>query len=63
MSEARYENESPEDLLERAAQALQSESGNIQKVGRALTEEEKARVKKLGAAIDLINQALAQLEG
>ena len=62
MSEARYENESPEDLLERAAQALQSESGNIQKVGRALTEEEMARVKKLGAAIDLINQALAQLE-
>jgi len=59
MSEARYE--SPEDLLQRAAKNLQQESGNIQKQMHALTEEEMTRVKKIGAALELINQALAQL--
>ena len=64
MSEARYDtatNESPEDLLQRAAEALQQESGSIQKQMHALTEEEMTRVKKIEAALELINQALAQL--
>ena len=64
MSEARYDtatNESPEDLLQRAAETLQQESGNIQKQMHALTEEEMTRLKKIEAALELINQALAQL--
>lgn len=66
MSEARYDtatNESPGDLLKRASQNLQQESASIQIQGRALTEEEMTRVKKIESAVELINQALAQLEG
>ena len=64
MSEARYNtatNERPEDLLRRAAETLQQESASIQIQGRALTEEEMSRVKKIESAVELINQALAQL--
>jgi len=64
MSEAAYEtNESAEDLLKRAAQSLQLESAHIQIQGRALTEEEMTRVKKIESAVELINQAFAQLGG
>ena len=66
MSEARYDtatNESPEDLLNRAAETLRQESASIQIQGRPLTEEEKSRVKKIESAVELINQALAQLGG
>ena len=66
MSEARYDtatNESAEDLLRRAAESLQQESARIQIQGRALTEEEMTRVKKIESAVELINQALAQLGG
>jgi hypothetical protein len=64
MSEARYDratNESSEDLLKRALESLQQESASIQIQGRALTEEEMSRVKKIESAVELINQALAQL--
>ena len=64
MSEARYDtatNERPEDLLKRAAETLQQESASIQIQGRALTEEEMSRVKKIESAVELINQELAQL--
>ena len=66
MSEARYDtatNESPENLLQRAAESLRQESARIQVKMQALTEEEKARVKKIEAAVELIDQALAQLGG
>lgn len=66
MSEARYENdanEGAEDLLRRATTSLQQESARIQVQGRALTEEEMTRVKKIESAVELINQALAQLGG
>lgn len=64
MSEARYDtatNESPESLLQRAAESLRQESARIQVKMQALTEEEKARVQKIEAAVELIDQALAQL--
>ena len=64
MSEVRYDtNESPEDLLKRAAESLRQESASIQIQGRALTEKEMTRVKNIEAAVELINQALAQLGG
>jgi hypothetical protein len=47
----------------RAAQSLQQESADIQIQGRALTEEEMTRVKKIESAVELINQAFAQLRG
>ncbi|HEX7772449.1 MAG TPA: hypothetical protein VF435_08500 [Pyrinomonadaceae bacterium] len=66
MSEARYDtstNESAEKLLQRAAESLRQESASIQVKMQALTEEEKARVKKIEAAVQLIDQALAELRG
>ena len=64
MSEARYDtNESAENLLQRAAESLRQESASIQVKMQALTEEEKARVKKIEAAVPLIDQALAELGG
>ena len=66
MSEKGYgtsTNESPENLLQRAAESLRQESASIQVKMQALTEEEKARVKKIEAAVQLIDQALAQLGG
>ena len=66
MSEARYDtatNESPENLIQRAAESLRQESAHIQVKMQALTEEEKTRVKKIEAAVELIDQALAQLGG
>ena len=59
MSEARYDTaakESPEDLLKRAAENLQQESGSIQKQMHALSEEEMSRVKKI-AALELIKSS------
>ena len=66
MSEARYDtatNESPENLLKRAAESLRQESASIQVKMQTLTEEEKARVKKIEAAVELIDQALTELGG
>lgn len=66
MSEARYDtatNESAENLLQRAVESLRQESASIQVKMQALTEEEKARVKKIEAAVPLIDQALAELGG
>ena len=63
MSDTDYNtaNEGAEELLRRAGQSLEQESASIQIQGRALTNEEEARVKKIGAAVDLINQALKEL--
>ena len=62
MSEASYD-ESAENLLQRAAESLRQESAHIQVKMQALTEEEKARVKKIEAAVESIDQALAELGG
>jgi hypothetical protein len=40
---------------------LQQESASIQIQGRALTDEEQARIKQIEAAGKLINQALDEL--
>lgn len=51
------------DLLKRVRDNLQQESAHIQIQGRALTDEEKRRVEKIGRAIPLIDQALNELGG
>jgi hypothetical protein len=64
MSDTDYGNaahESAEELLNRAVQKLQQESASIQIQGRALTDEEQARIKQIEAAGKLINQALDEL--
>jgi hypothetical protein len=64
MSDTDYRNageESAEELLNRAVQKLQQESAGIQIQGRALTNQEQARIKQIQAVVELINQALKEL--
>lgn len=51
------------DLLKQAREELQQESNGIQIQGRALTDKELRRVRKIGRAVDLIDQALNELGG
>ena len=51
------------DLLKQAREELQQESSGIQIQGRALTDKEIRRVRKIGRAVDLIDQALNELGG
>lgn len=55
--------QSTNDLLNRAREELKQESHQIQIQGRALSDNEKRRVEKIGRAVDLINQALNELGG
>ena len=56
-------DQSANDLLEQARDKVQQEAGRIQIQGRALSDEEKRRVDKLGRAFNLISQALDELGG
>lgn len=62
MSEDRIDvTDSIEDIIGLARARLQQESGSIQKLGRALTDEEKRRVDALNRASELIEKSLAAL--
>jgi len=51
------------DVLKQVREELQQESNGIQIQGRALTDKEMRRVRKIGRAVDLIDQALNELGG